>query len=61
MFIDTLPFRISVNSEVSFSDFLAKISKDSMALLRHQKYSYQYIIEDLRKKETLANQLYTMF
>ena len=60
MFIDTLPFRISVNSEVSFSDFLAKISKDSMALLRHQKYSYQYIIEDLRK-ETLANQLYTMF
>lgn len=60
MFIDTLPFRISVNSEVSFSDFLAKISKDSMALLRHQKYSYQYIIEDLRKRNSSQPTLYNI-
>ncbi len=60
MFIDTLPFRINVNSEVSFSDFLSKLSKDSMALLRHQKYSYQYIIEDLRKRSSSQPTLYNI-
>ena len=60
MFIDTLPFRININSEVSFSDFLSKLAKDSMSLLRHQKYSYQYIIEDLRKRNSSQPTLYNI-
>lgn len=60
MFIDTLPFRINVDSECSFGDFVSKISKDSMALLRHQKYSYQYIIEDLRKRNSNQPTLYNI-
>ena len=31
-----------------------------MALLRHQKYSFQYIIEDLRKKESTLPKLYNV-
>lgn len=60
MYIDTLPFRINVDSDVSFSDFLNKLSKDSMSLLRHQKYSYQYIIEDLRKRNSNQPTLYNI-
>lgn len=60
MYIDTLPFRINVNSDSSFSDFVNKLSKDSMSLLRHQKYSYQYIIEDLRKRTSNQPTLYNI-
>ncbi len=58
MFINTLPLRVKVDNSVSFQDFLSSISSSSMALLRHQKYAYQSILEDLREKQSNLPSLY---
>lgn len=49
MFINMAPFRVSINSDYGFIDFLSDIAKDTMTLLRHQKYPYQVLLETLRK------------
>ena len=51
VFINTLPLRICLQENLSFSEFLSNISVHSMSLLRHQKYSYQSILQDLRQKQ----------
>ncbi len=60
MYISTIPFRITLNSTSSFKDFVSNIAKDSLSMLRHQKYSYQYIIESLRKKDSSIPNLYNI-
>ena len=44
MFINTIPFRISINHNETFKEFVSKIAINSMGMLRHQKYYYQYIL-----------------
>ena len=44
----------------TFKDFANSISKNSLGLLRHQKYSYQYILEDLRRKNPNLPSLYNI-
>ena len=58
MYISTIPFRMTLDNNMSFKDFVSNVAKDSMSMLRHQKYSYQYIIENLRKKEPSLPNLY---
>ena len=60
MFINTLPFRLTLTEDETFSEFVNKVSIDSLSMLRHQKYSYQYIIEDLRKKDSSLPNLYNI-
>ena len=60
MFINTLPLKFNINHEEKFTEFLSKIAKDSMGLLRHQRYSYNYILEDLRKKDSSLPGLYNI-
>ena len=49
MFISVVPFKVSLQN-TSFIEFISNISKDFMSIFRHQKYSYQTLLEDLRKK-----------
>ena len=58
MFINTLPLRIHLNQQLDFQQFLSSIATNSMALLRHQKYSSQTILQDLRKKQRDSPALY---
>lgn len=60
MFISTIPFRIKLDDIMSFKDFVHNVSKDILSMLRHQKYSYQYIIENLRKKDSSIPNLYNV-
>ena len=60
MFINTLPLKINLVNEITFLENLKEISSRSMALLRHQKYSFQNIIENLRKKEPNLPKLYNI-
>lgn len=60
MFINTLPLKINLMHDKTFIENLKNIAINSMALLRHQKYSYQYIIEDLRKKDSNLPMLYNV-
>ena len=60
MFINTLPLKINLSYDKTFLDNLKDIAFSSMGLLRHQKYSFQYIIEDLRKKDSSLPRLYNV-
>ena len=60
MFINTLPLKVTLSHEKTFLDNLKDIAVNSMSLLRHQKYSFQYLIEDLRKKDSNLPKLYNV-
>jgi amino acid adenylation domain-containing protein/thioester reductase-like protein len=60
MFINIVPCRINLQNNPSFQSFVTSIAKDSLGMLRHQKYSYQYILEDLRSKNPSLPNLYNM-
>ena len=60
MFINLLPLRIKIDSNISFEDFASNIAESSMGLLRHQKYGYEAILEDLRLKEANLHSLYNL-
>ena len=48
MFINMAAFRVNFSKCISFSDFIKYIASKSIAMLKHQKYSYQSLLEDLR-------------
>ena len=58
MYVSTMPFRMDINEGETFTTFIEKISKDSFDMLKHQRYSYQTILEDLRSKNSNIPQLY---
>lgn len=60
MYISTIPFRISINHKISFAEFLSNISADFSKIFRHQKYPYQYLLKDLRKKDSSIPNLYNI-
>ena len=60
MFISTIPFRITIDSDKTFAEYVSQVAADSIGMLRHQKYSYQYIIENLRKKDSSLPNLYNV-
>ncbi len=60
MFISVVPLRVQVNQQESFLDFTKKIATDTMSLFRHQKYSYQSILENIRKRDSSIPNLYNV-
>lgn len=60
MFISTIPFRVSINHNISFAQFLSNISANFLKIFRHQKYPYQYLLEDLRKQNSSLPNLYNI-
>lgn len=60
MFINIVPYRINLQDNENFKSFVCTIAKDSLSMLRHQKYSYQYILEDLRDKNPNLPNLYNI-
>lgn len=58
MFVSTMPLRIDVDEDLSFADFLKYITGDWMRSLRHQKYPYDLLIKELRKKNKNMHNLY---
>lgn len=60
MFINTLPFRCVFSKDITFKSYLKDVSVKSLSLLRHQRYSYQYILDDIRKKNINFPNLYNI-
>lgn len=52
------PVRISVNDAVDFRSFAKAMLKENTDVLRHQKYPYNYIIKDLKKKHKFSDRLF---
>ena len=47
MFVSTLPFRVEINDEETISDFHQKIKTDLWQSLKHQKYPYNMLVNEL--------------
>ena len=60
MFINMAPFKININEDIEFKEFIKNIARDSMDMLKHQKYSYQCLLEELRKENKSIPNLYNI-
>ena len=60
MFINMAPFKININEDIEFKQFIKNIARDSMDMLKHQKYSYQCLLEELRKENKSIPNLYNI-
>ena len=59
MFVNICPVRIKI-LEDSFLDFSRILSTNMLGILRHQKYSYSQILEDIREKNENISNLYNV-
>lgn len=60
MFINTAPLKINLEGIEDFKTFAKNIAIDSLNMLKHQKYSYQTILEGLREKDNSIPNLYNI-
>ena len=60
MFVNMLPFKIDTAKANDFKTFTKNIALDSMGMLKHQKYSYQCLLEKLREKNKNIPSLYNV-
>nr|AHJ59492.1 nonribosomal peptide synthase subunit [Bacillus pumilus] len=58
MFVSTIPMRVSVQGSQSFLDFVKQVMADQMKILRHQKYPYNLLMNDLREREGFTGRLF---
>ena len=52
------PIRIQMNDSQNFAEFSAEMLKECVAIFKHQKYPYNYLIRDLKGKHKLSNRLF---
>lgn len=60
MFISTIPFRTKIDGNISFIDFAKNTSTNLMSVFRHQKYSYENILNDIHKIDSNISKLYNV-
>ncbi|HEX2926728.1 MAG TPA: amino acid adenylation domain-containing protein [Ruminiclostridium sp.] len=58
MFVNTIPFRLNTPGSSTWIDALKTASLKLSAILRHQKYSYDLLLNDLRQKYKMEGTLF---
>ncbi|MGI6168579.1 MAG: amino acid adenylation domain-containing protein [Christensenellales bacterium] len=58
MFVSTVPIRIKIQDELSFVEFAQVVSDEWFSVLKHQKYPYDMLLQDLRKTHKDLDSLY---
>ncbi|MDB5052662.1 MAG: lchAA, partial [Bacilli bacterium] len=58
MFVSTVPIRTHVDDNLDFLTFVHQKMKDQMTIIRHQKYPYTVLVNDLRKRQSNTNRLF---
>ena len=51
MFINVAPMKIEITKDITIEELIKNISRQSMELLKHQKYPYQKILSNIREKD----------
>lgn len=60
MFVSTVPLRTNIDGGQAFLEFVKDRMKDLMKTLRHQKYPYNLLINDLRETKSSLTKLFTV-
>lgn len=58
MFVSTVPVRIHTKDDFTFAEFANEVSRDWFSALKHQKYPYDVLMQDLRKINSGLESLY---
>ena len=58
MFVTTVPVALTINNNDNFNDFSAKVTSELMSIMRHQRYPFSLLQEDIRKKFNMEDVLY---
>lgn len=58
MFVSTVPFKIDLDSNINFKDFLEKVALQQASIFRHQKYPYLELLENIKEKHNISENLY---
>ncbi len=58
MFVSTVPIRVQIQEEMSFTDFTQEVSNSWFSALKHQKYPYNLLMQDLRSTHKELDSLY---
>ena len=60
MFISTVPLRIRINDNQSFVDLSRSIDREWFSVLKHQKYPYDLLVNDIRERDKSVEKLFDM-
>ena len=60
MFVNTVPVRVNILNDGTFKNLASNFATKMMGILRHQKYSYNSVLEDLRAKNENVPNLYNI-
>lgn len=60
MFISTVPFKIEIDSDISFKEFLKLTASRQLSIFRHQKYPYSKLLEDVKTTYGISENLYDL-
>lgn len=60
MFINTVPLRFVLKTDSSFKEYVSYIYSQCLDILRHQKYSYEYILDQIRTKKSNIPSIYNI-
>lgn len=58
MFVTTVPVSLNINNTENFDEFSSKVTKELMSIMRHQRYPFSILQEDIRKKFKMDDVLY---
>ncbi len=58
MYISTVPFRMEIDKDISCMDFIHSVSKHELSVFRNQRYPYQHLLDNIRKKHNISKNLY---
>lgn len=58
MFISTVPFKMDINSENTFTSFLKDVAATQLGIFRHQKYPYDRLLKKIKKDYNISDNLY---
>ncbi|MCY8269070.1 condensation domain-containing protein, partial [Bacillus haynesii] len=60
MFVSTIPMKASIDVHQDFSAFVQERMKDQLKIIRHQKYPYNLLINDLRERQPHVSKLFAI-
>ena len=58
MFINTCPIRVKVKDNMNFNELVKTVNTTSMALLRHQKFPYELLLNELKERYDFKDNLF---
>lgn len=58
MFISTVPFKMNIDNSTSYLSFLKNFSNKEFSIFRNQKYPYNILLNDIRKKFNISKNLF---